>query len=261
LGTAVEKKMSDEAQQFNIINENGSYYLYSIAAAKYVDKNGNFVADKTDAMTIENVGGNYQWKLCIGGHGLNSQIPNQMDCGIVVNGWTTTDAGNSYTILDVTDYVEPVYVSNPADITSTALYTIVPKDRNRGAIFANSESTHLTTTGIANENINDANQQFVFRIKGKEDDSNTKDIDLTVVLTVNSSMLIDQLPVGYYEISEIESDWTWRYNNATAENSSNFYVGVNDAVIEFTAQVKTDQWFNGESFGDYPYQPYNNSSN
>ena len=167
LGTAVEKKMSDEAQQFNIINENGSYYLYSIAAAKYVDKNGNFVADKTDAMTIDNVGGNYQWKLCIGGHGLNSQIPNQMDCGIVVNDWTNTDAGNSYTILDVTDYVEPVYVSNPADITSTALYTIVPKDRNRGAIFANSESTHLTTTGIANENINDANQQFVFF--GKDD--------------------------------------------------------------------------------------------
>lgn len=129
------------------------------------------------------------------------------------------------------------------------------------AFFEPNESTLTIEINAPESDGDDANQQFVFRIKGKEDDSNTKDIDLTVVLTVNSSMLIDQLPVGYYEISEIESDWTWRYNEATAENSSNFYVGVNDAVIEFTAQVKTDQWFNGESFGDYPYQPYNNSSN
>ena len=167
-GDAVTKKMSDAAQQFNIINENGSYYLYSIAAAKYVNKSGNFVADKADAMTIENVGGNYQWKLCIGGNGLNSQIPNQMDCGIVVNSWTNTDAGNSYTILDVTDYVEPVYVSSPEEITSTALYTIAPKDNGRGVLFANSTSTHLTTTALANQDINDVNQQFMFITKDEK---------------------------------------------------------------------------------------------
>ena len=167
-GEAVERKMAVEAHQFNIVSENGSYYLYSIGAGKYVSKNGSFVETKSDALTLENVGGDYPWKLCIGGNGLNSQIPGQMTEGIVVNSWTNADPGNCYRILDVpADYVDPVYVSNPADITSTALYTIVPKDRNRGAIFANSESTHLTTTGIANENINDANQQFVFF--GKDD--------------------------------------------------------------------------------------------
>ena len=167
-GEAVERKMAVEAHQFNIVSENDKYYLYSIGAGKYVSKDGSFVETKSDALTLENVGGDYPWKLCIGGNGLNSQIPGQMTEGIVVNSWTTADAGNCYRILDIpADYVDPVYVSNPADITSTALYTIAPKDNGRGVLFANSTSTHLTTTALANQNINDANQQFVFF--GKDD--------------------------------------------------------------------------------------------
>ena len=128
------------------------------------------------------------------------------------------------------------------------------------AFFEPNESTLTISISAAASAGEDVNQQFIFRVKGKADDSNTKDIDLLVTVTLNSSLLIEQLPVGYYEISEIDSDWTWRYSDATAENSSDFYVGVEDAVIEFTAQVNTDQWYNGESVGEYPYSPYNSSN-
>ena len=72
------------------------------------------------------------------------------------------DAGSCWLLEE---YADVTYVLNPADITSTALYTIVPKASNRGVIFANSESTHLTTTSLANEDIQDANQQFMFITK------------------------------------------------------------------------------------------------
>ena len=66
------------------------------------------------------------------------------------------DAGSRYSI--------DVEIS-PADITSTALYAIAPKDASRGVLFANSTSTHLTTTALTNLNINDVNQQFMFITK------------------------------------------------------------------------------------------------
>ncbi len=91
----------DVNQQFRIENKNGNYYLYSVGAEKYVDANGNYSATATSAMTITNVGGTYPWKLLIGSNGLNSQEPGQMDAGIVVNYWTTTDEGNCYIIEQV----------------------------------------------------------------------------------------------------------------------------------------------------------------
>lgn len=91
----------DVNQQFRIEKNNGSYYLYSMGAEKYVDANGNYSATATSAMTITNVGGSYPWKLLIGGNGMNSQEPGQMPAGIVVNSWTTTDPGNCYIIEEV----------------------------------------------------------------------------------------------------------------------------------------------------------------
>ena len=51
-------------------------------------------------LSLENVGGEYPWKLVIGVNGMNSQIGGQMDAGIVVNDWTDTDAGNCYQIVE-----------------------------------------------------------------------------------------------------------------------------------------------------------------
>ena len=96
----VTQNAEDPNQQFRIEKKNGNYYLYSIGAEKYVGSNGAFTASPNAALTLENVGGSYPWKLLIGGNGMNSQDKGQMDAGITVNSWTTTDAGNCYVITE-----------------------------------------------------------------------------------------------------------------------------------------------------------------
>ena len=160
-GEAVERKMAVEAHQFNIVSENDQYYLYSIGADKYVSKDGSFVETKSDALTLDNVGGDYPWKLCIGGNGLNSQIPGQMTEGIVVNSWTSADAGNCYQIIDVpADYVDPVYVSDLKDFNPNKAYTLTTKQR--GAWTVNNELTELSTTSSAGQAVDatDTKQHF-----------------------------------------------------------------------------------------------------
>ena len=118
----------DVNQQFRIESKSGSYYLYSMGAEKYVDKNGNYSATATDAMTITNLGGTYPWKLLIGGNGMNSQEPGQMDAGIVVNNWTTTDPGNCYIIDEV--------ITGPKDYTVEILGT---DDAAAGVVYEGTE--------------------------------------------------------------------------------------------------------------------------
>ena len=98
---------NDINQQFKIENINGNYYLYSAGAGKYVNNVGKYVDTPTDALTIENVGGEYQWKLGIGSNYLNSQVNGQTNEGILVNNWATTDEGNCYIIGEVTSVYVP----------------------------------------------------------------------------------------------------------------------------------------------------------
>ena len=124
----VTQDPTDVNQQFRIEKNNGSYYLYSMGAEKYVDANGNYSATATSAMTITNVGGSYPWKLLIGGNGMNSQEPGQMDAGIVVNGWTKTDPGNCYMIEEVS--------TGPKDYTIDVLGT---DDAAAGVVYEGTE--------------------------------------------------------------------------------------------------------------------------
>ena len=45
----------------------------------------------------------YPWKIKIGNFYLNSQDPGQTANGLMIDSWSTTDAGNSYIIEEVTD--------------------------------------------------------------------------------------------------------------------------------------------------------------
>ena len=89
---------ADPKQQFRIEKKGDNYYLYSVGAEKYVAADGSYSANPTAALNIENVGGEYAWKLTIGNNGMNSQVQGQTAEGIIINGWTTTDAGNRYKI-------------------------------------------------------------------------------------------------------------------------------------------------------------------
>ena len=95
---SVTRDNADPAQLFRIEKNGSNYYLYSLGAEKYVSSNGSYTATATSALSLTKVSGTYPWKLTIGGNGMNSQEQGQMNAGIVVNSWTTTDPGNCYII-------------------------------------------------------------------------------------------------------------------------------------------------------------------
>ncbi len=96
---SVTASLTDPAQQFRIEKNGNNYYLFSVGAQKYVSSNGSYEATASTVLKIEKVDNtSYPWKLCLGNNGMNSQNPNQANSGILVNSWTTTDAGNCYYI-------------------------------------------------------------------------------------------------------------------------------------------------------------------
>ena len=102
----VAYSLTDPNLQFRIELKNGKYYLYSVGAGMYVNASGNYVATASTELKIQNVGGSYPWKLVLGSNGMNSQDGGQTDSGILVNSWTTTDAGNCYQIIEAGEMPE-----------------------------------------------------------------------------------------------------------------------------------------------------------
>ena len=146
LGTILVKEdWNDLNQQFSIKKIGEAYYLYSIGAAQYVTNDGTFSETATDALTLNHVGGDYPWKLIIGGNGMNSQEPGSLPEGIVVNNWTTTDPGNCYRILDIAaSTVEVVdYPNEFAEFNQNKCYTVTTKARGGWSVMLNTEGEYV----------------------------------------------------------------------------------------------------------------------
>ena len=162
LGTStVAKDWTDANQQFKIENIDGSYYLYSVGAAKYVTSNGGFSDTAADALGLTPASdATYNWKLTIGGNGLNSQDPGQMDAGIVVNSWTDEDPGNRYKIIDAeaSTVVVVDYPNEFSEFGQNKCYTVSTTSRGGWAV-ANDAFCSTTDAGLTS-NPADANQQF-----------------------------------------------------------------------------------------------------
>lgn len=85
----------------------------------------------------------------------------------------------------------------------------------------------------------DPNQTFIFEVKGN--DENTKNIDMTVTIQGNGSVIIKDLPVGKYLVEE-KTEWSWRYL------LDNILGGNNSKVVTITDPEKTDNETVGVDF-------------
>lgn len=92
---------ADPNQQFQIINKDGNYYLYSVGAQKFVGVDGRYDETTITPLTIQKLDDNahYPWKLGVGNQVLNTQGGGRP--GIVINSWTLTDEGNCFAIEEV----------------------------------------------------------------------------------------------------------------------------------------------------------------
>lgn len=89
----------------------------------------------------------------------------------------------------------------------------------------------------------DANQTFLFHIKGKEG-TETEGIDLTVAIVGNSSLTVTKLPTGEYTVTEL-TEWSWRYENdeAQREISLEYNGGSNELVYDNSRE--NGKWLDG----------------
>ena len=111
---SVTYSLTDPNLQFHIEKKGDNYYLFSVGAQKYVSSNGSYEANASTILKLEKQANNanYPWKLSLGSNGMNSQDAGQTAEGIMVNSWTTTDAGNCYYIEEAIpeDKLYTVYV-------------------------------------------------------------------------------------------------------------------------------------------------------
>ena len=98
---SVAYSLTDSNLQFRIEKSGNNYYLFSEGAGKYVGSNGAYTDKPSAALSLSKTDNEtYPWLLTVGGQGLNSQIADQTNSGILVNSWTTADPGNRYQIAE-----------------------------------------------------------------------------------------------------------------------------------------------------------------
>ena len=101
----------DPNQQFRIEKSGSNYLLYSVGKGQYVmvsSKNTvTWNGTRGSNVSITSTGNSaYPWKIKVGNFYLNSQDAGQTATGLMIDDWSTTDAGNSYVIEEVTDEEE-----------------------------------------------------------------------------------------------------------------------------------------------------------
>ena len=102
-------------------------------------------------------------------------------------------------------------------------------------------SLTINTLGCADV---DEGQIFVFNVKGVSE--NCADIDLTVTVVGNSSVVIEKLPVGTYSVSEL-AEWSYRYTPDNVERSIALSISPAGNTVTFSHVRTVTKWLDGNS--------------
>lgn len=90
-----------------------------------------------------------------------------------------------------------------------------------------------------------AQDTFLFHVRGT--DQHTRHIEMDVTVTGAGSVVIRDLPIGTYEVTE-DISWSWRYeltstNVSDGSNNTAVGLGANEEVtVTFTNALKQDKW-------------------
>ena len=90
----------------------------------------------------------------------------------------------------------------------------------------------------------DEGQIFIFNIKGVTE--NCTDINLTVTVVGNSSVVIEKLPVGTYSVTELEK-WSYRYTPDSVERNISLAISPDTNIVTFSHVRSVTKWLDGNS--------------
>ena len=108
-------------------------------------------------------------------------------------------------------------------------------------------------------NMLDVNQTFLFNITGQPDNESLGKVDLTVAILGDGSVIIDDIPVGTYTVTELNG-WSWRYdiskvfinNVEAAAGTVRGTVTISDPAVgyevKFENSISIIQWLDGNSY-------------
>ena len=130
-------------------------------------------------------------------------------------------------------------VGNELMFKPTTLSTDVDEVR----YYALFEPIFSSITISKNVNIK-TNDSFLFRIQGT---GKTSYIDLTVSIQGNGSVLIAQLPVGDYIITEL-TNWSWEYQVAGDPERTVTVSESQTNTVTFENSDSPSDWLNGEAY-------------
>lgn len=103
--------------------------------------------------------------------------------------------------------------------------------------------TNLTISVSGVDDI-DKDQIFIYRIQGTSE--KTKDVDLTVTVSGNSSVTVVALLLGDYTVTEL-SDWSCRYMPDAKSKSISLSVDKNLNTLRFNHARTKDKWLDGNN--------------
>ena len=113
----------------------------------------------------------------------------------------------------------------------------------------------ITKSGV--DETLDPNTEFLFRVQGDSSDAHTRDIDITVTVTGNGLVVVNDLPVGTYTVTEI-TDWSWRYTptekvkNVTVVSEASIIANI----VTFDNSRKDDnKWLDYNVSADNLFKP------
>ncbi len=174
-------------------------------------------------------------------------------------GWFTMDSEGKYVKVvasntvwlseDGTEII-PLRALNPTGDTPTN--TEIPYLSGNQTYYAifEAKETVMTITRTGVDSI-DADQSFVYRIAGADD--NTRGIVLTVTVHIpanktSGSVTINEVPVGAYTVTEV-TDWAWRYAPIGGSVSQAITAKPSEiASLEFSGARTNPYWLNGMAY-------------
>ena len=227
------KNSANAGQQFKIKTVDGTRYLYSVAAEKYLAEGNALTESPQNALTInETSDATYKWYLQVGSHGLNTQDPGQISEGIVMSTWTTVDAGNKFRILEV-ESVHNITAASLVQFDMLRAYTATTL--NRGAWTVKDDHSAFASTTDAGQDVNAQNQNQQFAVISE----NGTDYYLYSVAAkkfINHDKSLSEYPSEPIEVAA----GTGNYAGRLRVN----FKGINNSYINHggSSQMTIDSW-------------------
>ena len=237
---------NDSHYQFALLkNTSGSYFLYSISANKFVNKTGNLV-NYAEPILFKNGNATGTFVLYFdASHYINMGGSNQLS----IDGWSTADEGNSYTITPVAEFSPSEELLNSIEPISVTANFIVDEKTYSSV----NKSFYLNSPVTAEKFTTDLNGTYLAYA------STNVETVTAETNTINVTCTVETLP---FVVSESYANATWylidMHSNDTGagdilSGAKNYiWTATTDASAYTTAEVTLPKYDTKQSatFGD-----------